>query len=275
MDALHVGKKITYSPGGSTANTIYALQTLGLKTGYIGRIGQDENGKIFAENMEKIGIDLSRTRMTKDKTGICHIKIGRNKRTIFLHENFKHVVRLSKKDLEYIKKSRAVYIRLSNILFRPVAEFCQKHNKMLFVSMHDYKLRTDPFDIINGHKAEAIFSGGHRLSIIRKNIRSMLENNITIVLTNGPEGCEVYQKDRKIYYKGLTVSPLDPTGAGDSFAAGFIFGMLKSWAVEKTCDFANFMGAVATTKLGARTRIASLEEYEIFRQSGLKKLVLS
>jgi sugar/nucleoside kinase (ribokinase family) len=72
----------------------------------------------------------------------------------------------------------------------------------------------------------------------------------TVVLKMGSKGCRIYFSDRVIDVPGFAVQEVDPTGAGDSFCAGFTVALLENMPLEEAGRFANAVGALAVTKLG-------------------------
>ncbi|GAI55323.1 unnamed protein product, partial [marine sediment metagenome] len=69
-DGETVVSKAKSSPGGSAANTIYGLAKLGMKTGFIGVVGDDAEGKILLQDFQKVGVDTSQIRVKPgSKTG--------------------------------------------------------------------------------------------------------------------------------------------------------------------------------------------------------------
>jgi sugar/nucleoside kinase (ribokinase family) len=69
--------------------------------------------------------------------------------------------------------------------------------------------------------------------------------------------------------KGVPIKAIDTTGAGDVFHAGFIYGLLQNWEVEKILRFANAAAALKCCHLGGRQGIPTLEEAQRFLdQSG-------
>jgi sugar/nucleoside kinase (ribokinase family) len=76
-------------------------------------------------------------------------------------------------------------------------------------------------------------------------------------VTLGPEGCVVSGLGR---VPGYAVVAVDSTGAGDAFTAGFLYGRLAGWAVERCARFANAAGALATTAVGAFEGVGDLAE---------------
>jgi sugar/nucleoside kinase (ribokinase family) len=65
-------KSFTRASGGSARNTIYAAAMLGLRTGYIGAVGNDENGKFILEELESAGIDIRGIKIF-DEIGRAHV----------------------------------------------------------------------------------------------------------------------------------------------------------------------------------------------------------
>jgi sugar/nucleoside kinase (ribokinase family) len=76
----------------------------------------------------------------------------------------------------------------------------------------------------------------------------------------GSKGSYVRAKNEEVYVPRYQVTPVDAVGAGDAFAAGFITGLLKGWDLEMTAKFANAVGALCVTAIGATTGVRSLEE---------------
>ena len=70
------------------------------------------------------------------------------------------------------------------------------------------------------------------------------------VLKRGSAGCSIYQNGMHIDVPGFPITEIDPTGAGDCFSAAFIAGIEAGWPLEQIGRFANAAGALAVTKLG-------------------------
>jgi sugar/nucleoside kinase (ribokinase family) len=87
----------------------------------------------------------------------------------------------------------------------------------------------------------------------------------TVALKMGADGCLVAAQDgRTLRAAAYQVEAVDATGAGDAFAAGFIAGVWHGWALEKTARFANAVGALCVTGLGAAGGVRSLAETRAF-----------
>ena len=71
-----------------------------------------------------------------------------------------------------------------------------------------------------------------------------------VVLKQGPQGCRIFHHDGDIQVPGFAVQEVDPTGAGDSFCAGFTAALLEGMDLAEAGRFANAVGALAVTKKG-------------------------
>jgi sugar/nucleoside kinase (ribokinase family) len=67
-----------------------------------------------------------------------------------------------------------------------------------------------------------------------------------------------------VYAKGFKTDVVDTTGAGDVFHAGFIYGLLQNWGLEKILQFANAVAALKCRELGGRKGIPTLREVQEF-----------
>ena len=86
----------------------------------------------------------------------------------------------------------------------------------------------------------------------------------TVALKMGELGCYIQSGDTSITIPPFQVECVDALGAGDSFAAGLLTGVARGWDLERTGRFANAVGALCVTQLGATTGIRTLEETERF-----------
>jgi len=82
-----------------------------------------------------------------------------------------------------------------------------------------------------------------------------------VVVTLGARGYIALDKGRVIERPAYPVGAVDTTGCGDVFHAGFIYGLLKGWGVEKCLDFAAWAGAMVSLELGGRAGIPIAEDY--------------
>jgi len=81
-----------------------------------------------------------------------------------------------------------------------------------------------------------------------------------VVVKLGPDGAYADSDDWRGLIPAYTVDPVDTTGAGDTFCAGFLAGYLTGWDVARVVRFANAVGAMCVTAVGGTTGVRSMEE---------------
>jgi sugar/nucleoside kinase (ribokinase family) len=81
-----------------------------------------------------------------------------------------------------------------------------------------------------------------------------------LVVTVGQQGAVALDGDRFVVSPGFAVNAVDTTGSGDVFRAGFIYGLLHDWPIDRMLRMANAAAAVACTRVGAMASIPTLEE---------------
>ncbi len=98
---------------------------------------------------------------------------------------------------------------------------------------------------------------------------ALLEEGVgTVAIKMGADGCLVKSRDRPaLRVPAFKMPVVDATGAGDAFAAGFIAGVYLGWPLMDTARFANAVGALCVTGVGAFGNVASLEETLAFMRS--------
>jgi sugar/nucleoside kinase (ribokinase family) len=82
----------------------------------------------------------------------------------------------------------------------------------------------------------------------------------TLAIKLGAQGALGVSNGRKVRVASIPVKVIDTVGAGDSFDAGFIYGYLQGWPLEKTLRAASICGALSTQAAGGTTAQATLDE---------------
>lgn len=261
MDILYTEDGMMGRFGGSVATAVVAISKWGMKTGILGRTGKDHYGMRLLGDFISHNVDVSHLKTDNETTSIWHIRVAEQEREVLYAEYYKPLVTLSAQDTEYIKQAKSVFVRFNNPLFREIASLAGNSNVKLFITFHMFEPeknndslhvleRCSP-EIIFINEAEAEKTGNFFVELIEKN---------TVVVTRGKNGCSVYKSGERTDYSTIKVKTIDPTGAGDAFAAGFIYGHLNNWPLDKAAMFANTVGAMVTMDYGARTKIPTIEE---------------
>lgn len=266
-------RKILFSTGGGGTNSAAGFSKLGLKTGFIGAIGNDENGAKLLDELKKRKIDFLGVISKKHPTGYSVIldSVGHD-RTILTfrgaNDHFSY-----KKDLfEPIKTS---WVHLSSLSgksiesLKKIADYCRKNNIPYSYNISTYIARKGMEfikDILNGcsvfilNKEEA----GYLLNTKDANEKDMLKSLKAIgidavVITDGPRGIFAL-KDKYYRIKAHKVNVVEATGAGDSFCAGFVSGLIKKMSFSDALKIGLVNSESVIQVKGAKNGLLSMDE---------------
>lgn len=251
-------------PGGSAANVLHPLAHLNYKTSFIGAIGDDSWGKMFEEDLKQAGIHFHPIRKQGDTGKVLHLITPDHEKTIIAYTGVND--QLVGEDLADQYLSGYTHVVVDGFL-TPNEEFLQA-----FLDREDLQYARVIFDMASSHIAE-----GHREFLKRmikkhvdvlfandleafsytgnepeRGIRSMAKDCDLVVIKKGSKGSMV-QRGSEFY--SLAAAPsrmVDDTGAGDMYAAGFLYGLLKNYHLTHCGKIASFLASKVLEVEGAR-----------------------
>ena len=264
-------------PGGSAANTIYALAKLGMKTGYAGVIGDDEEGKRLLRDFQKVGVDTSQIKIkTGAKTGsIIYIIERQGKRSICVLPGANSLLTLEDLDLTYLNQAK--WLHLSSFAekkqFKVLAELVDRLGSSTKLSFAPGVLHTAK-DIISPilKRTQILFLNQHEMwhltaQDVSDGAESCLKQGCHIIVVTLGGGAELklgsqtinavaYIRDKEKEYfiepTGREVIEEDKIGTGDAFAAGFLYGLLKGKGIRQCGSLGDIVARFSLTRQGAR-----------------------
>jgi len=283
-DGEAVVNETASSPGGSAANTIYGLAKLGVNTGFTGVVGDDAEGKMLLQDFQKAGVDISQIRVKhRAKTGsvLClSDRLGR--RSLYVVPGANNLLTMDDLDLTYINQAKMLHLssfaddRQFKVLlelidkldlsikvsFAPGALYAIKGLKVLspildrtyvlFINQNEIRQLTGQ-NIIAG--AESCLKQGCHMVVVTlgKGMRLRLGKGISHKTVTAVG----YIRDAENEY-GIEstsrniVSQVDTTGAGDAFASGFLYALVKGKGLEECGRLGDIVAQFSITKVGAR-----------------------
>jgi sulfofructose kinase len=256
------------SPGGQVATAMVACAKLGLKTKYIGSIGDDERGRIQAESLTHTGIDLTDVIRRKDcpnQTAYILIDRSTGERTVFWHRDDRLRIRPEEIRAEVIAQSRLLHIdgadteavaqatRLAQQLHIPVtADVDTVYHGFEKVLPHiDYLIASSEFPAAWTNESDPY----RALEMIQNEYGMRVA-----AMTLGAHGAVARYQGKFHYSPAFIVNTVDTTGAGDVFHGAFCYGILKELSLPDILDLSNAMAALNCTAIGARGGVATLTE---------------
>ncbi|MDI6708158.1 MAG: carbohydrate kinase family protein [Candidatus Thermoplasmatota archaeon] len=269
-----------YSPGGSAANTIYGLAKLGLKTGFVGCLGKDMEGREIIRNFNSVGVCVKGIKILENKrTGLALALVDRSgRRALYILPRANNF--LTHINLNYIKNAKLLHLTsFANLKQFELQKKIVEKLPNLEISFAPGALYTRLglkclLPIIS--KCSIIFLNYEELKMLtRKNYLDGCDKIIssgckTVVVTLGEKGCYIAEATGKHHIKAIKTKVLDLTGAGDAFAAGFLYGYLKRKCLEECGKLGNIVASFCISKFGAREGLPSKKEIKKFLLS--KKL---
>lgn len=260
-------------PGGSAANTIAGLARLDLKTGFIGAVGNDNEGRILLEDFERCGVNVEGISILNGKTGIIIGFIDKNgERTLYPYPGVNDMISEDNVDIEYARNTE--FIHLTSFVNEKQFEL----QKKLIQKLQEVRVSFGPGILYARRGLEAlmpiikksyvIFLNAVEIKEItgmeyREGSRLLVEKGARIVaVTLGEEGCFVIDKEGSYHISGYLTKVIDTTGAGDAFATGFLYVLLKGGSIVEAGKNGNRIASLCIQKIGAREGLPYKKDLE-------------
>ena len=252
--------------GGQTATVTAACSALGLRSGYVGAFGSDDNGKRMRAALSRRDIDFSYAIECDAPNRSAIILVdARGRRTVLWQRS--EWLALTPEDID----PRSLDARIVHVddddtaLALHVARTARDAGREV---TSDIEHRSDSVEqlistvthpILGQHLA-AQLAGEEDSERCLRRLRRL--NPGVLCMTLGEEGAVALEDDRFHVAPAFRVQVVDDTGAGDVFRAGVIYGLLQKWMVPEILRFANAAAAVSCTRLGAMPSVPSLAEVQ-------------
>ncbi|MCU1249862.1 MAG: Ribokinase [Edaphobacter sp.] len=265
------GSKVEYPsstvlPGGQVATTVVACQHWGLRTRYIGKLGDDLAATLHREAFSHVGVETRIITVPGGASAQSLILVdAQGERTVLIRRDERLALQPADLDRDSIINARALHVdgydteaailaatwaREANIPV--IADLDELYpNVETLIAKVDYLIvsRDFPSRLTSEPDLEQALRKMHR----RYNCR-------LAAATLGQEGVLAFDGRRLLHTPAFCVPVIDTTGAGDIFHAGFIYALLADWPLDRQLDFACAAAALNCTAVGARGGIHSLED---------------
>ena len=257
--------KSTLASGGSAGNTMYGLGIMGVYSSFIGKVGYDEMGNFYARDMVDAGLTpvLMRSRVSPTGTAVALVTPD-SERTFATHLGAAIELSAEELKIEYFKAYQILYLEGYLIANLPLIEqaciLAKKNSMCIALDLASYNVVADMLpsfqkivkkyvDIVFANEEEArAFTGlGPREAL------DAIANicDIAIVKT-GPDGSWIKRADEVVKVDALKVKPVDTTGAGDLYAAGFLYGYSHGFNLDQCGMFGSILAGKVIEGIGAR-----------------------
>ncbi|GAA0286213.1 2-dehydro-3-deoxygluconokinase [Gracilibacillus halotolerans] len=271
--------------GGAETNVAIGLSRLGHQVGWISRLGNDEFGRFIHHSVQGEGVDVSHVTFDSHSPTGLYFKEIRNQNDIRVHYYRKNSAasQLSVEDIDvsYIDSAKILHVTgitpaLSDSAYEAVIyamKIAKEHHvKIVFDPNLRRKLWSEDrarsvlkemvslSDIVLPGMDEATFLYGEQSKEMVA--EAFLEEGAELVIMKlGKEGAYVHSEEEQFLVEGFPVDQMiDPVGAGDGFAAGFISGLLDDLSLYEAVTRANAIGSMQVQIRGDYEGLPNREE---------------
>jgi sulfofructose kinase len=256
------------SPGGQVASAMVACARLGLRTKYIGAVGDDLRGKVQIESLQGTGINLDHLLVRKgcaNQSAYIVIDRSTGERTVLWRRDDCLKVGPEEITVEMIAGARILHIDGHDTpAVARAAQIARQHGIPVTVDVdtiyHGFdKVLPNVDYLVSSSEFPAAFTGEtdpfRALEMIQRQYGMRVA-----AMTLGAHGALALENGVFHYAPAFVVNCLDTTGAGDVFHGGFCYAVLQGMPIREALDFSNAMAALNCTALGARGGIRGLQD---------------
>lgn len=269
-------KQELLSPGGQVATAVVACAKLGLRTQYVGTIGDDHRGQIQRESLEGTGVDTSGLLVRKDapnQTGFIIIDTRTGERTVLWQRV--DALRLTPQDIdpEQILSARMLHLDGFDTDAAAYAAGIARRNGIpisldVDTVYPDFEKVLREIDILVASSSwPGKWTGEadpfRALSVLQAEYGFRIAS-----MTLGQFGALSLHNGNWEYSPAFEVHTIDTTGAGDVFHGALCYGLLTGMDLHPTLEFANAAAAINCTAIGARGHLPARDEVEHLQRHG-------
>ena len=257
-------KATTKASGGSAANTIHGLAELNIETGFIGKVGNDRMGKFFKEDLERAGIEPILF-YGKADTGIAVTLITPDsERTFAVYLGA--ALEQTPEDISYelLKGYRYLHIEgylvQNHDLIETALKLAKKNNIKVSLDLASYNVVEENIEFLrllipefvdiifaNEEEAKAFTGKGPKEALIE-----LAEITEIAVVKIGDKGSLV-KKGEEFHKIGIIdADSVDTTGAGDLYAAGFLYGLIRKLSLKESGELGALLSGKVIENVGGK-----------------------
>jgi fructokinase len=271
--------------GGVTANMLTQVARLGTSTGWLGLIGDDENGRIIQKAFTDDAMDLSGVEVVKgERSALTWIPVNPGgERCIYMFPNVTgklSVLHVRNRFAGHIRGAKHFHTEASQLPIVPLKEAMKVAKEANVRIFFDMDVTPRFFAQMNLGRQEELCDALRLVDVLKpckaaaREMTGVTDYNRMadqllnlgpklVAITQGEDGCLIATKEKRVQVPAFRVNVVDTTGAGDAFMGGLSYGLLQGWDLERVGIFANACAALCCTKVGARA-MSKLDEILAF-----------
>ncbi|MBV8921009.1 adenosine kinase [Bradyrhizobium sp.] len=269
----------TEMSGGSAANTIVGIASLGARAAYVGKVKDDQIGRLYSHDIGAAGVAFS-TAPASDgpATGCSYILVTDDgERTMNTYLGAAQDLTVADIDPAEIAASKMIYLegylwdpKNAKDAFVKASEIAHQSGREVALTLSDAfcvdRYRAEFLELMRGGTVDVVFANEAELHSLYQTsdfdgaLGQLRKDAKLGVVTRSEKGCVVASREAVIAVPAFPVETIvDTTGAGDLFAAGFLFGLVRGAGHENAGRLGALAAAEVIQHIGARPQV-SLKE---------------
>lgn len=290
-------KSFTKYVGGSPANIAIGTSRLGLKTGFVGKISDDQMGRFIVNYLEENSMDTNG--ISVDKTGavtglaFTEIKSPEDCSILMYRDNVADLnLDTTEVSEDYIKQTKALLISGTALAASPsreavfiALEYARKHNVVVIFDLDYrpytwtsaketatyYNLAAEKCDVIIGTREE--FDMMEQFENEKKTDQQTAQKWFgyhaeIVVIKHGGDGSIGYMRDGSSHKGGIFQTKVLKTfGAGDSYASAFIYGLMNQWDLGRAMEYGSASAAIVISRHSCSEAMPTTDEVDNFLEN--------
>jgi sugar/nucleoside kinase (ribokinase family) len=258
--------------GGQIATAMVACRRLGLRARYLGKVGDDLQGRLAIDELRAEGVDTSSVRVQRgSQSRIAFILVDRpsGERTVLWTHDGALEIDEGELTREQVTSGRVLHLDATSPRAAvAAARMARAGGTVTCIDLDhvpacaDELLPLIDLCILSSHVPTALTGERDRQRALLATRRFCPDGFLCVTL--GAEGCMALVGNDIIHVPGFAVTAVDTTACGDVFHAAFIYAALAGFDIARALRFSNATAALKTRKLGGRPGIPTLGEVEQF-----------
>ncbi|XP_074282775.1 putative fructokinase-5 [Silene latifolia] len=280
------------APGGAPANVACAITKLGGASAFMGKVGDDEFGKMLVDILKKNGVNTAGVCFDKDaRTALAFVtlkKDGEREFMFYRNPSADMLLKESELNLDLIKKAKVFHYGSISLITEPcrsahlAAMKAAKEAGIILSYDPNVRLPLWPSHEAARDGIKSIWNEADIIKVSDDEVQFLTQQDPTkeevvktlwhdgvklLLVTDGDKGCRYFTKSFKGSVKGFAVKTIDTTGAGDAFVGSFLYHLAKDPSIlqdesklKEVLTISNACGAIATTQKGAIPALPSLNQ---------------
>jgi adenosine kinase len=269
----------TEMSGGSAANTIVGVANLGARAAYVGKVRDDQIGRLYTHDIRAAGVAFeTKPALDGPATGCSYILVTPDgQRTMNTYLGAAQELTSADIDAAQVASSRIIYLegylwdpKSAKEAFVKASTIAHESGRQVALTLSDSfcvdRYRDEFFELMRTGTVDLVFANEAELQSLYQTadfeaaLTQLRSDTKLGIVTRSEKGCVVASKEGVVAVPAFPIDKLvDSTGAGDLFAAGFLFGLVRGTSHEDAGRLGALAAAEVIQHLGARP-LASLKE---------------